>query len=143
MDYDPGHGFPRHPVTSRGWHSRNLKCTDCPDFSCACCGRDCCAYKSATKALETHKNNPESLKAAEQLLLQIAFLFPYGREVPTFLQCTKGGEIGCGKMICPDCCGECPDPICKDIQCRKCKKQPWEECWWHAGDMKMRGFLRH
>jgi hypothetical protein len=88
--------------------------------------------------MKIHKENPESLKVAEERLLQIAFLFPYGQEAPTFLQCTKGDEVGCGKMVCPDCCGECPHPICKDIQCRKCKKDPWNDCLWHDEDMNRR-----
>ncbi|OAL22569.1 hypothetical protein AYO22_07127 [Fonsecaea multimorphosa] len=137
-DYDEGQPYSRHPNTSRAWHSRNLKCTTCLDGCCAVCGRACCAYKAAALAVKIHKDNPESLKAAEERLLQIAFLFPYGQEAPTFLQCTKGGEIGCGKMVCPDCCGECPNPICKDIQCRKCKKNPWAECLWHDEDMNRR-----
>ncbi|OAP61176.1 hypothetical protein AYL99_03377 [Fonsecaea erecta] len=137
-DYDEGQPYSRHPYTGRAWHSRNLKCTNCLDHCCAVCGRACCAYKSAALAVKTHKDNPESLKAAEEKLLQIAFLFPYGQEAPTFLQCTKGGEIGCGKMVCPDCCGECPNLICKDIQCRKCKKNPWAECLWHDEDMNRR-----
>ncbi|KIW76005.1 hypothetical protein Z517_10750 [Fonsecaea pedrosoi CBS 271.37] len=137
-DYDEGQPYSRHPNTSRAWHSRNLKCTTCLDHCCAVCGRACCAYKAAALAVKIHKDNPESLKMAEERLLQIAFLFPYGQEAPTFLQCTKGGEIGCGKMVCPDCCGECPNPICKDIQCRKCKKNPWAECLWHDEDMNRR-----
>ncbi|OQV05813.1 hypothetical protein CLAIMM_10483 [Cladophialophora immunda] len=137
-DYDDGQPYPRHPNTSRAWHSRNLKCTTCLDHCCAVCGRACCAYKAAALAVKIQKDNPESLKTAEERLLQIAFLFPYGQEAPTFLQCTKGGEIGCGKMVCPDCCGECPNPICKDIQCRKCKKNPWAECLWHDEDMNRR-----
>ncbi|EXJ72310.1 uncharacterized protein A1O5_04814 [Cladophialophora psammophila CBS 110553] len=137
-DYDEGQPYPRHPYTSRAWHSRNLKCTTCLDHCCAVCGRACCAYKAAALAVKIHKDNPESLKTAEERLLQIAFLFPYGQEAPTFLQCTKGGSIGCGKMVCPDCCGECPNPICKDIQCRKCKKNPWAECLWHDEDMNRR-----
>ncbi|EXJ83822.1 hypothetical protein A1O1_07449 [Capronia coronata CBS 617.96] len=128
-DYDPGQPYPRHPNTGRAWHSRNLKCTNCADSLCGVCGRTCCAYKAASEALENHKNNPLSLRAARDCLANISNLFPFGREVPTFLQCTHGG--GCGKMVCPDCCGMCPNPICADIQCRKCKKDPWSECDWH------------
>ncbi|ETI23549.1 hypothetical protein G647_05351 [Cladophialophora carrionii CBS 160.54] len=134
-DYDPGQPYPRHPNTSRAWHSRNLKCTTCLEQCCAVCGRACCAYRAAALAMKIRKDNPESLKIAEERLLQIAFLFPYGQEAPTFLQCTKGDEVGCGKMVCPDCCGECPQPICKDIQCQKCKKDPWNDCLWHDEDM--------
>ncbi|KAJ9603781.1 hypothetical protein H2200_011967 [Cladophialophora chaetospira] len=139
-DYDPGQPYPRHPNTSRGWQSRNLKCTSCLDECCAVCGRACCAYRAAVLALRIHRTNPESLKIAEERLMQIAYLFPYGQEVPTFLRCTKGDEIGCGKLVCPDCCGECPNPICKDIQCRKCKKDPWNDCLWHDEDMNRRAF---
>ncbi|KAG9783040.1 hypothetical protein KCU88_g3171, partial [Aureobasidium melanogenum] len=95
-DYDETQPYPRHPNTGRAWHSRNLKCTNCLDVTCAVCGRTCCAYKAASEALENHQNNAPSLMAAQDRLADISNLFPFGRETTTFLQCTHGG--GCGKM---------------------------------------------
>ena len=82
-------------------------------------------------AMEIHSNHPENLKVAEDRVLEITKVFPYGREAPTFLQCTKDDETGCGQMVCPDCCGICPLEYCGDVQCRKCKADPWDICDWH------------
>ncbi|KIW16741.1 hypothetical protein PV08_03930 [Exophiala spinifera] len=133
-DYSETDPLPRHPNTARGWKSRNLKCTTCVDVCCALCGRACCAYKAAYLAMKTHKDNPESLARAQEILGNISILFPYGQEAPTFLRCSNGApddKFGCGKMICPDCCGQCPNPCCADIQCKRCKKHPFLECIWH------------
>jgi hypothetical protein len=137
-DYSPDQPLPRHPTTGRGWKSRNLHCTNCMDKCCAVCGRACCAFKAASLALKNHKDNPEGLLRAQDTLANIAVIYSYGQEAPTFLQCTHGAPgdtVGCGKMVCPDCCGMCPNAICADIQCRKCKKQPWAECQWHDSEM--------
>ncbi|KIX10080.1 uncharacterized protein Z518_01161 [Rhinocladiella mackenziei CBS 650.93] len=137
-DYTPGDPLPRHPNTSRGWNSRNLHCTTCIDEFCAVCGRACCAFKAALLAKVNHEDNEEALRMAEERILHICHIYPFGMEAPTFLQCIRGDEIGCGKIVCPDCCGICPNEICRDIQCRKCKKIPWEECLWHVADMNGR-----
>ncbi|KAK5375934.1 hypothetical protein LTR20_000345 [Exophiala xenobiotica] len=139
-DYSPDQPYPRHPNTGRAWHSRNLKCTTCMDACCAVCGRACCAYKAAYLATKIHhKDNPESLLRAQETLGNISNCFAYGQEAPTFLQCTHGApggdKIGCGKWVCPDCCGMCPNPVCADVQCRKCKKNPWMDCIWHDENM--------
>lgn len=89
-------------------------------------------------ALQNHKGNPNNLKVAEERMHQITTVFPYGREVSTFLQCTMGDETGCGKRICPDCCGQCPNELCRDIQCRKSKKDPWANCLWHDEEANAR-----
>ncbi|KAK6368167.1 hypothetical protein LTS17_009908 [Exophiala oligosperma] len=115
-DYSESDPLPRHPNTARGWKSRNLKCTTCQDACCALCGRACCAYKTAYLATKTHKDNPESLARAQEILGNISILFPYGQEAPTFLQCSNGApddEFGCGKM------------------CKRCKKHPFLDCVWH------------
>ncbi|KAK5064666.1 hypothetical protein LTR84_000500 [Exophiala bonariae] len=137
-DYNGGDPKPRHPNTGKGWYSRNLKCTTCLENCCPICDRACCAYRSAVLALGNHKNNTKTLKIAEERMHQITTVFPYGREVSTFLQCTEGDETGCGKMICPDCCGQCPTDICKDVQCRRCKKDPWAICDWHDEEANLK-----
>ncbi|KAK5076652.1 hypothetical protein LTR64_005870 [Lithohypha guttulata] len=141
-DYDPYSPYPRHPNTARGWKSRNLKCTTCAHESCAVCHRVCCAYRAAVLADEVHKDGSPARTRANQQIQEITRLFPYGREAPTFLQCTAGSgetEAGCGKTICPDCCSICPDEMCGDTLCRKCKPAMWEECDWHKGDTIMVG----
>ncbi|KEF61205.1 uncharacterized protein A1O9_02770 [Exophiala aquamarina CBS 119918] len=137
-DYNEGDPKPRHPNTGNGWYSRNLKCTTCMEDCCPVCKRACCAYKAAVLALQNHKDNPQAFKVADDRMHQITTLYPYGKEVPTFLQCTMGDETGCGKMVCPDCCGQCPNEICRDIQCRKCKKDPWSDCLWHDEEANSR-----
>jgi len=133
-DYTPESPYPRHPNTSRDWRSRNLKCTTCEKVCCGICGRACCAFRAALMALETHQHNQENLQHAMEKVQEISRIFPYGKETPTFIQCTNsvGGGSGCGKMVCPDCCGVCPNEACGDTQCRRCKKDPWVECGWHA-----------
>lgn len=78
---------------------------------------------------------------ALQRIHEITQLYPYGREAPTFLQCTVGvgGSMGCGRMVCPDCCSTCPDDVCADVVCRRCKPAMWEECDWHKEGAMIRG----
>jgi len=130
--YSPGSPYPGHPSTGKGWKSRNLKCTTCVDWCCAVCGRACCAFKAAVMALETHKENPVGRQNVVEKIQEITELFPYGKEIPTFVQCTSGGGGGCGKLVCPDCSGICPTPACRDTQCRRCKEDPWAACPWHG-----------
>lgn len=87
-------------------------------------------------ALDIHLEGTSGRALALQRIQEITKVYPYGKEVPTFLQCTAGliGDgLGCGKLVCPDCCSICPDEACGDTQCRKCKSQMWEECTWHKG----------
>lgn len=136
--FDPYSPYPRHPNTGRGWKSRNLKCTTCSLVDCAVCHRVCCAYRAAVLALETHSEGTLGRPLALQRIQEITKLYPYGRESPTFLQCTAGtvGEkMGCGRMVCPDCCSICPDDACADTVCRRCKPAMWEECDWHKDGM--------
>lgn len=141
-DYDPYSAYPRHPNTGRGWKSRNLKCTTCTEESCAVCRRVCCAYRAAVLAIQNHDDGTPARILADQRIQEITKLYPYGREAPTFLQCTNSvgeDQASCGKLVCPDCCSVCPDDFCGDTLCRKCKKAMWEECDWHRGDTVMIG----
>lgn len=127
--------YPKHPETLRSWRSRNLKCVSCEPASCPCCHRTCCAFKSAVMAQENHPKGSKCWKEAAERIQQITAVFPYGREISTFLQCTHSGTgegPGCGKRVCPDCCGMCPIEGCSDIQCRKCKSDFWAPCDWHS-----------
>lgn len=128
--YAPSDPYPRHPDTGRGWFHKNLRCTICPDnTACPHCHQACCAFRRAILNLE--QGNVKSVNAQQEaimMLKNIESLYPSGREVPTFLKCST-----CENMVCPFCCGQCPHEMCKDIQCRKCKKNPWASCDWHEG----------
>ena len=138
-DYLPTDAFPRHPSTGKGWKHRNLRCTNCPDPQfCGCCGRACCQYSSAFYRLNDPYSSEKGKEESIKIMAAIAKIYPSGKEAPTFLQCTHDtpGEAGrgCGKMVCPECMGICPDPSCQDMQCRKCKRpDPWSPCDWHTG----------
>jgi hypothetical protein len=128
-DYDPQDHYPRHPITGRSWNARNLKCIICRDHPCSCCGRSCCAYRHAYSALSNPLSTTQIKEQAFGRMDQINRLFPDGKEGPIFLQCTNGG--GCSKYVCPECIGMCPLSICRDTQCRGCKKDPWGICDFH------------
>lgn len=38
------------------------------------------------------------------------------KDLNRFSKCTEDG--GCGRYVCPDCCGACPLYECRDIQCK-------------------------
>lgn len=116
FDHDFANIQPRHPSTGRGWYSRNLKCTSCSDVMCPCCGRACCSFKACVVAAQNELTPLDIKKAALSDIAAINSCFPVGRESPTFIQCTH--ETGCGRLVCPDCCGMCPDDCCQDVQCR-------------------------
>lgn len=82
--------------------------------------------------LENHKDNARGRDDAMKKVVDITTVFPYGKEAPTFIQCTS-----CKELVCPDCCGICPHETCGDTQCRRCKTDPWMECGWHGDGMEM------
>jgi hypothetical protein len=131
-DYEPNNAYPRHPNTGRRWNARNLKCAVCVNHLCSCCGRPCCTYRQAFITLGNPLSNPLVKEQAFACMDQINRVFPDGKEVPTFLQCTNGG--GCGRYVCPECIGICPLSICRDTQCRRCKKDPWAICEFHDSE---------
>lgn len=75
------------------------------------------------------KNHPEgdNHERANHHMEEIEKMGPYGRELPTFMKCTD-----CEEVVCPECCGECADAVCKLIVCRDCKRDPWVNCDWHS-----------
>lgn len=115
-DHDVSDIQPRHPTTGRGWYSRNLRCTSCSNVMCSCCGRACCSFRACILAAENKASSTDSRKAARDDVAAIVWCFAVGKESPTFIQCTH--QTGCGKYVCPDCCGICPDECCQDVQCR-------------------------
>lgn len=119
--------FHAHPNTSRNWMHRNLRCIDCNPKGCAKCGKACCAWKAASLGVDNHTG--EAQKRASKIKTEIERFFPSGgREMPTFLKCSD-----CERMVCPECCGECEDEICRLVCCRTCKRDPWGSCDFHEG----------
>ncbi|KAL6239563.1 hypothetical protein BDW75DRAFT_227183 [Aspergillus navahoensis] len=105
---------PRRPNEARAWDHRNLWCVDCQEV----------AQKAADENL-----SKEEIERAKRLAKIIEYLGVHAKDVSTFSQCTP--PDGCGRYVCPDCCGACPNEICRDIQCKECKPNVWESCVWH------------
>ncbi|OJJ55984.1 hypothetical protein ASPSYDRAFT_80640 [Aspergillus sydowii CBS 593.65] len=105
---------PRRPNESRAWDHRNLWCADCQEM----------AQKVADESLD-----PEKVHQAKRLGKIIEHLGAHAKDVSTFTQCTP--PDGCGRYVCASCSGVCPSEICRDIQCKDCKPDPWASCDWH------------
>lgn len=61
---------------------------------------------------------PFTATHGERLVAAIDGLGSHVKDMGTFAMCTLGG--GCGRYVCPDCCGICPNEICRDVQCSVC-----------------------
>ncbi|CBF78200.1 predicted protein [Aspergillus nidulans FGSC A4] len=105
---------PCRPNEARIWDHRNLWCVDCQEVD----------QKAADENL-----NKEVIKQANHLARIIEYLSIHAKDVSTFSQCTL--PDGCGRYVCPNCCGVCPNEVCRDIQCKECKPNVWETCDWH------------
>jgi hypothetical protein len=80
---------------------------------------------------EKVRPNPKNL--TKELKDALGALFPcvdgevLEGETATFLMCT-----GCEKMVCPGCCGMCPEKGCTAMLCRKCcNGDLWAPCKGH------------
>ena len=114
---------PNHPFT---WTSANMWCYSCSG-ECHSCRRPCCAFYQQLSIAFGNTTTVTEKMAAEQMIRKIIALNPSGPDIAgTFLPCSS-----CSKTLCPDCCGICPDIMCRDVQCRNCKSDPWAECDWH------------
>ncbi|KAF9884764.1 hypothetical protein FE257_001254 [Aspergillus nanangensis] len=117
----------------RKWETVNLRCIDCRG-DCPICGAACCVYENARRT--EAKAGPdadgmaiEMAAKAHQIMKIIDSLGPRAKDATTFSMCSQPG--GCGRYVCPGCCGVCPSEICHDIQCKECKPDPWGTCDWH------------
>ncbi|RJE19706.1 hypothetical protein PHISCL_07961 [Aspergillus sclerotialis] len=117
---------PRRINDNRVWHSRNLRCASCEGF-CPICDAACCIYKASKEVLAKPKGFQTDM--CSRLMKAIDRLGSKVKDTSTFSMCTLGG--GCGRRVCPKCCGMCPTAICRDIQCKECKSDPWAVCDWH------------
>ncbi|KAL4956253.1 hypothetical protein BDW69DRAFT_91656 [Aspergillus filifer] len=137
------------PEDARPWKHRNLACIDCRR-TCPTCNKTCCVKQELEQKAADENLSPEEVQKAKQLGKIIEHLGFYAQEVSTFTQCTLFD--GCGRYVCPDCSGVCPNEICRDIQCKvrdqpwilkdmiadrylraqDCKMNPWGACDWHG-----------
>ncbi len=101
-----------HPNHHREWTATNLWCGRCTDF-CALCCAPCCAHNGALLASYSSVNSVDEKKKAQNILAAIEKWNPIGKEETTFLTCND-----CNSLVCPNCCGVCPHPVCRDLICK-------------------------
>jgi hypothetical protein len=107
----------------------------------------CCVKEEVDQKAADENLNKEAIKQAKRLAKTIEYLSVHAKDVSTFSQCTL--PDGCGRYVCPNCCGVCPNEVCRDIQCKvsvaaahyaisvtkyalqECKPNVWETCGWH------------
>lgn len=104
---------PRRANDDRVWYSRNLRCISC-EGSCPICETDCCIYRAAKEVLTKPKNFQTEM--CSRLVEIIDSLGARVKDMSTFTMCTL--DTGCGRRVCPNCCGACPTVICRDVQCK-------------------------
>ncbi|KAL3449293.1 hypothetical protein BJX65DRAFT_273218 [Aspergillus insuetus] len=98
----------------RAWNHRNLWCIRCPG-PCPVCKGTCCLRGEARAKVRDESLEGEDLEKVKRLIEIIEFLGPHAKDADTYSQCSP--PDGCGRRVCPDCCGVCPNKICRDIQC--------------------------
>lgn len=106
---------PRRVDDSRQWNTVNLRCTTCRG-SCPICSVACCRYAEAKQTIADTEAKPEKSDNARQILQKIEGLGSHVKDMSTFSLCSEPG--GCGRRVCPSCCGRCPSEMCGDIQCK-------------------------
>ncbi|EYE96940.1 uncharacterized protein EURHEDRAFT_424117, partial [Aspergillus ruber CBS 135680] len=106
---------PQRPNDPRMWHTKNLRCASCMG-SCAVCNTACCMYEAGCRAKKDPRNCAFKAAQAERIVSNIEALGSHVRDNTTFIMCTLGG--GCGRYVCPECCGICLNVACQDVQCK-------------------------
>ncbi|KAE8415871.1 hypothetical protein BDV36DRAFT_261658 [Aspergillus pseudocaelatus] len=119
---------PHRVDDSRQWNTVNLRCTACRG-NCPICSVACCRYAEAKQIIADTESKPGKSDNATQILQIIEGLGSHVKDMSTFSLCSEPG--GCGRRVCPNCCGRCPSELCGNIQCMECKPNPWELCDWH------------
>lgn len=99
------------------WHTKNLRCASCMG-ACAVCNTACCMYEAGCRAKKDPSSGAFKAAQAERIVLNIEALGSHVRDNTTFIMCTLGG--GCGRYVCPECCGICINVACRDVQCKVC-----------------------
>lgn len=108
-DEHPSEKHPKHP---RVWSSKNLWCSTCTT-NCAVCGASCCAHSHARQVIASTTSSSDEKTIAQQKLDRIQRWIHVSLDETTFLMCTE-----CNSLVCPNCCGLCPHPICRDLTCK-------------------------
>ncbi|OJK02053.1 hypothetical protein ASPACDRAFT_58435 [Aspergillus aculeatus ATCC 16872] len=124
-------GEPARPDDSRSWDCKILWCIECHG-PCPICGKPCCVRWGCDQYMDQPIAHRDWLKS-RRCFMVTTLLDRYGnltRDHSTYTVCTEPG--GCGRYVCSDCCGICSTPMCRDIQCKDCKPNPWGPCDWHA-----------
>ncbi|GIJ90195.1 hypothetical protein Asppvi_009148 [Aspergillus pseudoviridinutans] len=116
------------PQNAKKWDTKNMKCVKCFG-DCPVCGKACCIFDIARRTAAEADPTPEHAEAANQILKLIQSLGNSILEASTYSLCTTPG--GCGRYVCSDCWGICPVELCRDVQCKDCKEDPWAACDWH------------
>ncbi|KAE8150022.1 hypothetical protein BDV25DRAFT_155169 [Aspergillus avenaceus] len=106
---------PRRPDDDRAWDTVNLRCVTCKG-ACPICKAACCRYESAKQAVANADTDPETKVRAKRTLQRVERLGSRVRDISTFSLCNRFG--GCGRYVCPRCCGQCPGEMCREIQCK-------------------------
>ncbi|RAH76658.1 hypothetical protein BO86DRAFT_443165 [Aspergillus japonicus CBS 114.51] len=123
-------GKPARPDDSRSWDCKILWCIECRG-PCPICGKPCCVRWGCDEYLHQPIADRQWLKSRRCFMVN-TLLDRYGnltRDHSTYTVCTEPG--GCGRYVCSNCCGICSTPMCRDIQCKDCKPNPWGPCDWH------------
>ncbi|KAL3460648.1 hypothetical protein BJX64DRAFT_180273 [Aspergillus heterothallicus] len=107
---------------ARAWNHRNLRCISCYGTCPICNKGTCCLREEALVKVHDGSLEGEDLDKAKRLVKIIELLGPHARDATTFSQCSP--PDGCGRHVCPDCCGVCPNKICRDVQCLVSRPQP-------------------
>ncbi|KAA8643435.1 60S ribosomal eL24 domain-containing protein [Aspergillus tanneri] len=93
----------------------NLRCTNCRG-DCPICGASCCIYDNARRTVIKEDSDTTKLEKAGRIVKMIDGMSQQAKEMNKFHLCSPPG--GCGRYVCPKCCGVCHNEICRDIQCK-------------------------
>lgn len=108
----------KKPETMQNIRNRSamlLRCTSCRG-DCPICGAACCIYENARRAAALANPSSETARKSKVILHIIEGLGPHIRNVGAFSLCSEW--YGCGRYVCPNCAGVCPNGICRDVQCK-------------------------
>ncbi|PYH52787.1 60S ribosomal eL24 domain-containing protein [Aspergillus niger CBS 101883] len=105
----------------RTWGYRNPWCTKCYG-ECPICGTACCVYEELKREVSDEASDPLVSRDRRRIMDLMESVGAYIKDASTFSLCSTPG---CGKHVCPSCCGICPDKRCRDVQCKECKADPW------------------
>ncbi|GLA34572.1 60S ribosomal protein L24 [Aspergillus niger] len=100
----------------RTWGYRNPWCTKCYG-ECPICGTACCVYEELKRAVSDEASDPLVSRDRRRIMDLMGSVGAYIKDASTFSLCSTPG---CGKHVCPSCCGICPDKRCRDVQCKRC-----------------------